>query len=174
MIFALMQIRLMVPAWLGADQALADVAHGDSAAGDAILGDNDNTRLLQTMYQQWPFFATYIDMLDMIVGKTDIDIAAYYDQQLVAEDLRAIGEQLRQRLSEIGQYLSLIKPNLGEGSQTSAQSQTMQVRGTYTDPLHYLQAELLQRARSENHAKEVERALMVTMTGIAAGMRNTG
>jgi phosphoenolpyruvate carboxylase len=173
-IFAWMQIRLMVPAWLGADQALAEVTRGDSASGSSVFGDNEKTKLLQTMYQEWPFFATYIDMLDMIVGKTDVDIAAYYDQQLVTDELKPIGEQLRQRLSEIGRYLSLIKPNLGEGSQTTAQSQTMQVRGTYTDPLHYLQAELLQRARTENHAEEVERALMVTMTGIAAGMRNTG
>ncbi len=178
-IFAWMQIRLMVPAWLGADQALAEVTGGaskleGSESSNLVQGDNEKTKLLKTMYQEWPFFATYIDMLDMIVGKTDVDIAAYYDQQLVTDELRPIGEQLRQRLSEIGQSLSLIKPNLGEGSQTLAQSQTMQVRGTYTDPLHYLQAELLQRARTENHAKEVERALMVTMTGIAAGMRNTG
>jgi phosphoenolpyruvate carboxylase len=50
----------------------------------------------------------------------------------------------------------------------------MEVRATYTDPLHYLQAELLRRARTEQHDPEVERALMVSMAGIAAGMRNTG
>jgi phosphoenolpyruvate carboxylase len=164
-IFAWMQIRLMVPAWLGADQALAEVTLNDRG-----VEDKKKTQVLQQMYQQWPFFATYIDMLDMIVGKTDVDIAAYYDEQLVTDDLKPIGKELRQRLSEIGNYLRLIKPEEDD----QAQSQTMQVRGTYTDPLHYLQAELLQRARSENHDPEVERALMVTMTGIAAGMRNTG
>jgi phosphoenolpyruvate carboxylase len=159
-IFAWMQIRMMVPAWLGADQALAE----------ASQSDNKTMKLLQEMYQQWPFFATYIDMLDMIIGKTDIDIASYYDQQLVTEDLQDIGRQLRQRLSTIDDSLRVIKPK----DDDQAQSQIMQVRGTYTDPLHYLQAELLQRARTEEHDPEVERALMVSMAGIAAGMRNTG
>jgi len=159
-IFAWMQIRMMVPAWLGADHALAE----------ASQSNQKTMKLLGDMYQQWPFFATYIDMLDMIVGKTDSDIASYYDQQLVTEDLQVIGAQLRQRLSTIGNSLSIIKPD----GDDYAQSQIMQVRGTYTDPLHYLQAELLQRARTEQHDPEVERALMVSMAGIAAGMRNTG
>ena len=122
-----MQIRLMVPAWLGADKALADATLDENG-----IEDKKKTQLLQQMYQQWPFFATYIDMLDMIVGKTDVDIAAYYDQQLVSDELKPIGVKLRQRLSEIGNYLALIKP---EGDD-QAQSQIMQVRGTYTDPLH--------------------------------------
>jgi phosphoenolpyruvate carboxylase len=159
-IFAWMQIRMMVPAWLGADQALAD----------ASQRDEKTMRLLRDMYQQWPFFSTYIDMLDMIVGKTDVEIARYYDQQLVSDNLQAIGQELRRRLSTINASLRVIKPEVDE----QAQSQTMDVRGTYTDPLHYLQAELLRRARTEQHDPEVERALMVSMTGIAAGMRNTG
>jgi phosphoenolpyruvate carboxylase len=159
-IFAWMQIRMMVPAWLGADQALAD----------ASQRDEKTMLLLRDMYQQWPFFATYIDMLDMIIGKTDVEIASYYDQQLVSDDLRAIGQELRRRLSTINTSLRVINPEVN----AQAQSQTMDVRATYTDPLHYLQAELLQRARTEQHDPEVERALMVSMTGIAAGMRNTG
>ena len=159
-IFAWMQIRMMVPAWLGADKALAE----------ASQRDEKTMLLLREMYQQWPFFATYIDMLDMIVGKTDIDIASYYDQQLVTDDLQGIGRELRQRLLTINDSLRVVKPE----NDDQAQSQIMQVRGTYTDPLHYLQAELLQRARTEKHDPEVERALMVSMAGIAAGMRNTG
>jgi phosphoenolpyruvate carboxylase len=159
-IFAWMQIRVMVPAWLGADQALADASQSD----EKTIG------LLREMYQQWPFFATYIDMLDMIVSKTDTDIASYYDQQLVSDDLQGIGHELRQRLSTINDSLRVIKPE----EKDHTQSQTMEVRATYTDPLHYLQAELLRRARTEQHDPEVERALMVSMAGIAAGMRNTG
>jgi len=159
-IFAWMQIRMMVPAWLGADEALAQ----------AHKNETGQSKLLQEMYQQWPFFRTYIDMLDMIIGKTDVDIAAYYDRQLVDDELLFIGSELRNRLSSIDGHLRGITPKVKD----QAQSQLMQVRGTYTDPLHYLQAELLQRVRSEEHDPEVERALMVSMTGIAAGMRNTG
>ena len=168
-IFAWMQIRMMVPAWLGADEALAQLI---ACSKDAAANKQDLERVqtLREMYCEWPFFSTYIDMLDMIVGKTDSDIAAYYDKQLVDKALQPIGAQLRARLQTIDQSLKQIKPTLSDQSQ----SQIMSLRGTYTDPLHYLQAELLQRARTEQHDPEVERALMVSMAGIAAGMRNTG
>ena len=167
-IFAWMQIRMMVPAWLGADQALSEVI----AKSDAE--QNGQVELLRKMYQEWPFFSTYIDMLGMIIGKTDVDIAAYYDQQLVQPNLQGIGRSLRQRLSGIQQSLDTLKVNANCDQSCQSQSKIMALRATYTDPLHYLQAELLQRARTEQHDKEVERALMVSMTGIAAGMRNTG
>ena len=168
-IFAWMQIRMMVPAWLGADEALAHVIECSKDTG-ASLQDLERVETLRQMYAEWPFFSTYIDMLDMIIGKTDSDIAAYYDKQLVDPELQPIGAELRARLQTIDQSLKEIKPTGDDQSQ----SQIMSLRGTYTDPLHYLQAELLQRARTEQHDPEVERALMVSMAGIAAGMRNTG
>lgn len=168
-IFAWMQIRMMVPAWLGADEALAQVIECSKDSG-ASKQDLERVEALRQMYAEWPFFSTYIDMLDMIIGKTDSDIAAYYDKQLVDQELQPIGAELRARLQTIDQSLKEIKPTGDDQSQ----SQIMSLRGTYTDPLHYLQAELLQRARTEQHDPEVERALMVSMAGIAAGMRNTG
>lgn len=168
-IFAWMQIRMMVPAWLGADEALAHVIECSKDTG-ASQQDLERVETLRQMYAEWPFFSTYIDMLDMIIGKTDSDIAAYYDKQLVDPELQPIGAELRARLQTIDQSLKEIKPTGDDQSQ----SQIMSLRGTYTDPLHYLQAELLQRARTEQHHPEVERALMVSMAGIAAGMRNTG
>lgn len=168
-IFAWMQIRMMVPAWLGADEALAQVIECSKDTG-ASKQDLERVETLREMYAEWPFFSTYIDMLDMIIGKTDSDIAAYYDKQLVDQALQPIGAELRARLQTIDQSLKEIKPTGDDQSQ----SQIMSLRGTYTDPLHYLQAELLQRARTEQHDPEVERALMVSMAGIAAGMRNTG
>jgi phosphoenolpyruvate carboxylase len=179
-IFAWMQVRMMVPAWLGADEALAQVLanHSDSLATDTMMDQTQDSKAVETlqiMYQQWPFFTTYIDMLEMIVGKTDSEIAKYYDQQLVEKALRPLGDRLRQRLLTVDQSLRCIKPVKDSHFELpSGQSQTMSLRGTYTDPLHYLQAELLQRARTESHDPEVERALMVSMAGIAAGMRNTG
>lgn len=168
-IFAWMQIRMMVPAWLGADEALADVV------ASSAEGEHDQVGLLREMYREWPFFATYIDMLDMIIGKTDGEIAAYYDKQLVDPSLQEIGSLLRGRLAGIRQSLDTLKlKNEKLKHEDQSQSQIMALRGTYTDPLHYLQAELLQRARTELHENEVERALMVSMAGIAAGMRNTG
>lgn len=167
-IFAWTQMRLMLPAWLGADTAL-----------DKAMQSN-NLNLLKEMYRDWPFFRTYIDMLEMVLSKTDSDIAQYYDERLVEPSLQSLGHLLRQRLDKIKALVlgvleqdHLLQNNL-------ALQQSMSVRNPYTDPLHYLQAELLYRDRQTGQIEErsgsqqVERALKVTMAGIAAGMRNTG
>ena len=161
-IFAWMQMRLMVPAWLGADQAL--ISH--MQYGKPVLRD---------MYQHWPFFNTYIDMLEMILAKVDIDIAEYYEQQLVKDDLHDIGHSLRQRLVSLEDLILDLKQQDALLQHSPVFAHSMQVRAPYTDPLHYVQAELLKRERADEPDKpQVERALKVTMAGIAAGMRNTG
>lgn len=161
-IFAWMQMRLMVPAWLGADQAL--IAH--MQYGKSVLRD---------MYQHWPFFNTYIDMLEMILAKADVDIAEYYEQQLVADELHGIGQQVRQRLVSLKDLILDLKQQDELLQHSPVFAHSMQVRAPYTDPLHYVQAELLKRERADLPDKpQVERALKVTMAGIAAGMRNTG
>lgn len=161
-IFSWTQIRLMLPSWLGSDEALAQRQIASLAE-------------LQNMYQRWPFFRTYVDMLEMVISKTDSHIAAYYEQRLVPEELQHLGQQLRQRLDlahqqvlKILQQNHLLEHNIGL-------QHSMSVRNPYTDPLHYLQAELMYRERQQPSANEqVVQALKVTMAGIAAGLRNTG
>jgi phosphoenolpyruvate carboxylase len=163
-IFAWTQMRLMLPAWLGSDDALDDCQQ------------RGELPVLQGMYRDWPFFRTYIDMLEMVVSKADSAIAEYYESRLVEPGLQPLGEQLRQRLDNVKARVLAIN-----GQQALLDSQpvlrdSMTVRDPYTDPLHYLQVELLYRERRhpEMINPEVEQALMVTMAGIAAGMRNTG
>lgn len=177
-IFAWMQIRLMVPAWLGADEALVQaITNTSDSEVHMSSGENNTVEVLRDMYQQWPFFSTYMDMLNMIVGKADIDIAAYYEKQLVKPELQTIGIELRTRLEGIQKSLDTVmrKDQLVEmADQDKIQTKNMILRATYTDPLHYLQAELLQRSRTAKDDPEADKALMVSMAGIAAGMRNTG
>lgn len=161
-IFSWTQIRLMLPTWLGSDQALTQVSA-------TALAD------LQDMYQRWPFFRTYIDMLEMVLSKVDSNIAAYYEQRLVPEELQYLGKMLRQRLEVVQQQVLQVlqQEHLLEHNQTLQHS--LAVRNPYTDPLHYLQAELMHRERQQQSANsQVEQALKVTMAGIAAGLRNTG
>ena len=163
-IFAWTQIRLMLPAWLGADSALDDqISKG-------------KLETLRDMYQKWPFFRTYIDMLEMVLSKADAGIAGYYEALLVAPDMQPLGSLLRQRLGEVTELVLKVKDQSQLLEDNQALQQSMQVRDPYTDPLHYLQAELLYRERQSADviSTEVEKALMVTMAGIAAGMRNTG
>ncbi|MEK9765184.1 MAG: phosphoenolpyruvate carboxylase, partial [Thalassolituus sp.] len=163
-IFAWTQIRLMLPAWLGADQALKD----------QISAEKLDT--LREMYREWPFFRTYIDMLEMVLSKTDKAIFSYYEATLVPAEMQLLGSELRQRLDLVTSLVLRVK-ELGSLLEDNIPLQhSMQVRNPYTDPLHYLQAELLYRERLSTDviSTEVEKALMVTMAGIAAGMRNTG
>jgi phosphoenolpyruvate carboxylase len=160
-IFAWTQIRLMLPAWLGSDKALDEAMSGSSA------------ELVKQMYQQWPFFGSTIDMLEMVLAKSDTNIAAYYDERLVSEELIALGSSLRGRLLNIVSVINGIKgqDSLLQGNPVIRQS--IDVRNPYIDPLHFLQAELLNRDRNRPDQR-LEQALMVTMAGISAGMRNTG
>ncbi|WGE32395.1 phosphoenolpyruvate carboxylase [Actinobacillus genomosp. 2] len=163
-IFAWMQNRLMLPAWLGAGAALRQmIEQGDEAT-------------LKEMCKEWPFFSTRIGMLEMVFSKADLWLAEHYDQRLVAKELHRLGKELRTQLAaDIQTVLSL-----SHDGQLMADlpwiAESIALRNVYTDPLNLLQVELLQRLRSQGETQDpaLEQALMITITGIAAGMRNTG
>ncbi|WP_415893629.1 phosphoenolpyruvate carboxylase [Neptuniibacter sp. PT8_73] len=160
-IFAWTQIRLMLPAWLGSDKALQEALNESSQS------------LVKEMYQKWPFFRSTIDMLEMVLAKSDRNISAYYDEQLVSDELGVLGSSLRQRLGDIVGLINQIKEQDGLLDASPVIRQSIDVRNPYIDPLHFLQAELLHRDRNQPNER-LEQALMVTMAGISAGMRNTG
>jgi phosphoenolpyruvate carboxylase len=161
-IFAWTQIRLMLPAWLGSETALNEFIK------------SGRLKELQSMAEQWPFFETYIDMLEMVLSKADKGIAHYYENTLYQGGKSELGQDLRDRLDQAISLVLEVKQQseLLEHSPTIGQS--MAVRNPYTDPLHYLQAELMRRTRAQPDNQSLEHALKVTMAGIAAGMRNTG
>ena len=156
-----MQIRLMLPAWLGSDEAL----------GSAIK--QGQLPLLRSMYSDWPFFNVYIDMLEMVLAKSDLDIAAHYEQVLSGGTHR-LGEVTRSRLSQVIESIAEIKQVNKLLDRDPAIAHSLAVRHPYLEPLHILQAELLRRDRELPEQPMVERALMASVAGIAAGMRNTG
>jgi|TARA_R110000744_G_scaffold41334_1_gene93562 phosphoenolpyruvate carboxylase len=161
-IFAWMQIRLMLPAWLGAESALQQAI------------ESGNLEKLREMHKKWPFFGSYLDMLDMVLAKAEPEIAEYYEKRLVSEDLQGLGRLLRSKLKQVSELVRTLKKQerLIEDNKTIRQS--IDVRNPYIDPLHYLQAELLYRSRKDEENAEVNKALMITMAGIASGMQNTG
>ena len=166
-IFSWSQMRLMLPAWLGSDEALAHaLAHPQKAA------------TLQEMLAKWPFFKTHIDMLEMVLAKGDYRIARYYDQLLAPDTLKPLGRQLRHRYRDVIDLVKRIKNQQVLLEDNPIFQASMRVRAPYTNPLHYLQAELLRRVRQlendDGSSETVETALKVTMAGIAAGIRNTG
>ena len=162
-IFGWTQNRLMLPAWLGAGQAFQKVI------------DGGNLELLKTMYKDWPFFGTRISMLEMVFAKADPRMSEYYDDRLVEKKYLSFGKKLQKQLEkDIETTLKISGAEyLMQGLEELAENIAM--RNIYTNPLNVLQVELLYRCRKdENHPNDIEMALMVTISGIAAGMRNTG
>lgn len=162
-IFGWTQNRLMLPAWLGAGVALQKMI------------DDNKKAILEDMYQNWPFFNTRISMLEMVFAKADLLISEYYEQRLVEPQYLSIGEELRKQLkSDIVTVLDIAHDNVLMESLPGV-AKNIAMRNIYTNPLNLLQVELLHRCRrEENPMSELEQALMVTISGIAAGMRNTG
>ncbi len=167
-VFAWTQIRLMLPAWLGTGAALNQVI---------AAGQRDT---LDEMLAQWPYFQTLIDMLEMVLSKADGNVALYYESHLTDDpDLKVLGEELRQRLKDAVQTLLSVKGESKLLTSNDVLDQSMRVRKPYLLPLHLLQAELMKRRRlylAQQNAENtpVDHALMVSIAGIAAGLRNTG
>lgn len=162
-IFAWSQNRLMLPAWLGAGEAL------EAAAKRGELS------LLQEMERQWPFFNTRISMLEMVYAKAEPNLARYYDTCLVPKELRHLGEALRERLQQGIQAVLELTRSDSLMSHTPWNRESVRLRNPYIDPLNFLQTELLARSRKEQETSEqLQLALMLTIAGVAAGMRNTG
>lgn len=161
-IFAWMQVRLNLPSWLGTTQALQY----------AIENKPD---VLQDMLENWPFFTSFIDLLEMVVGKADIAICTHYEKLLTAPEQAYLGKQLRDDLQTLASLLNDLKQQENLLDDDPVLQLSISARKPYIDPLNYLQAELLKRKReTENVTNDLEEALKVTMTGVAAGMRNTG
>ncbi|WP_089125049.1 phosphoenolpyruvate carboxylase [Vibrio algivorus] len=162
-IFSWSQNRLVLPAWLGAGEAIQHAI------------EQGHQPMLEDMCREWPFFSTRLGMLEMVYSKCNIDISRYYDQRLTDESLWPLGERLREQLQkDIVTVLNV------ENNENLMQSdpwglESIRLRNIYVEPLNMLQAELLYRTRqSDNPSAELEEALMLTIAGIAAGMRNTG
>ncbi|MEN9577149.1 MAG: hypothetical protein RJA70_158 [Pseudomonadota bacterium] len=162
-IFAWTQNRLCLPSWLGVGAALQRSL--DEGGGE----------LMKEMYREWPFFGSTIDLIEMVCAKADLTASVHYDKNLVPPELRPIGEELRDRLQTTTSALLQVTGNDALMGGYPAGRISLDARNPYMDPINLLQVELLRRLRAtdtpDHHLWE---AFVVTVNGIAAGMRNTG
>ncbi|WP_318522953.1 phosphoenolpyruvate carboxylase [Photobacterium leiognathi] len=162
-IFAWSQNRLLLPAWLGAGEAIQ------------YSIDKGHAKLLEDMCREWPFFSTRLGMLEMVYTKTNLGIAKYYDERLTDEALWPLGQKLRDQLVKDIKAVLTVENNDHLMEQDPWGAESIRLRNIYVEPLNMLQAELLYRTRQQEELpSELEEALMVTIAGIATGMRNTG
>ncbi|EJK2114532.1 phosphoenolpyruvate carboxylase [Vibrio navarrensis] len=162
-IFSWSQNRLLLPAWLGAGEAIQ------------YSIDKGHQALLEEMCREWPFFSTRLGMLEMVYSKCNIEISRYYDERLADESLLPLGDKLRTQLQRDIKTVLNVENNENLMQSDPWGQESIRLRNIYIEPLNMLQAELLYRTRqTQEAAEELEEALMVTIAGIAAGMRNTG
>ena len=161
-VFAWTQVRVMLPAWLGTDAALNHAR------------ENGQLELLREMLA-WPFFRMQMDMLEMVLAKTDPVLVKYYAKRMTTPEQQTQIESLSERLETLKSYVLEVASAPALLASDPELEESLRVRNTYLDPLHLLQAELLHRRRSgTDDAEAVAQALQVTMAGISSGLRNTG
>jgi phosphoenolpyruvate carboxylase len=176
-VFAWTQTRLNLTAWLGMGPAFASVSSPEKKA------------MLSEMYRTWPWFNALIDVVDMVLAKSEPGISENYDTQLVAtldhrpdvKELLALGSSLRQELGETRKEILALRGYEYSQQDNDILLRGLKVRNPYVDPLNVLQAEVLKRLRSvsdpvtdPDERAFLEDALAITINGIANGQKNTG
>jgi len=164
-VFSWAQCRLMLPGW-----------YGFGSAVDAWLAENPGgLDLLREMYRSWPFFATLLSNMDMVLAKTDLAIASRYAALVSDEGLREqIFPRLRAEHRATVQNLLSITGNEHLLQTNPLLARSIRNRFPYLDPLNHIQVELLRRYRAGDREERTRRGIHLTINGIAAGLRNSG
>jgi phosphoenolpyruvate carboxylase len=161
-VFGWTQSRQIIPGWFGV------------GFGIAVAEEQGRGAVLEEMYARWPFFRTFVANVEMTLVKTDLGIARRYVERLTPEALWPILDEIS---VEHDRTVDGVLKLTGEVELLDSRPllrRTLQVRDDYLRPMHHLQVELLGRRRAGDEDAELQRALLLTVNGIAAGLRNTG
>ncbi|MDC2990766.1 phosphoenolpyruvate carboxylase [Candidatus Pelagibacter sp.] len=163
-VFAWTQIRLMLPAWLGSAEALR------------YSYINQFRKTLFDMEKNWPFFNSMLDMLDMVISKADPEISKIYEEYLADESLKRVGQKLRFQFDVIKKLNKKITPKEIITSRKQFRSPII-IRNIYSEVLNIIQPIVIKKIKYTKNKKDKEYlndALLTSIAGISAAMKNTG
>ncbi|MEF9948345.1 MAG: phosphoenolpyruvate carboxylase [Comamonas sp.] len=163
------QCRLTLPGWYGFGSAIQAFIHRPGKDSKAQLA------LLQKMYRQWPFFKTLLSNMDMVLAKSDLNLASRYSELVTDTRLRRrIFSVIEAEWHSTVDALNQITGDKQRLEHNSALARSIRHRFPYIDPLHHLQVELVRRWRAGQTDDKVKNGIHLSINGIAAGVRNTG
>ena len=164
-VFAWTQIRLMLPAWLGTTEALR---YGSIKKFSKTLTD---------MEKNWPYFVSTMDILDMVITKVDPEISVIYENNLADSALKRIGKKLRFQFDALVKLHNKITPK-DVFKERKEFRKALFIRNNYTETLNILQATIMNKINNNKYKKLdkkfLDDALMTSIAGISAAMKNTG
>ena len=169
-VFAWMQSRHVLTGWMGVGTALERFAERHGEAGEALLIE---------MRERWPFFATLLSNVEMVCAKADFDIARHYAETLGDNDadLRTFS-MIEDEFERTVRMLNRLTDQSRLLETSPVLRRSIDLRNPYVDALSFLQVELLGRLRTMSEADparpQAQEAILRSVNGIAAGLRNTG
>jgi phosphoenolpyruvate carboxylase len=162
-VFSWTQTRIILPGWYGLGSALAQARE---EAGLAVL---------QEMDRDWPFFAALLSNAELDLAKADLAIGERYAGLVEDETLReAIWVPIRAEYERTRELVLAVTDQARLLDRTPVLQRSIERRNPYVDPLSFIQVELLRRLRRGGGSPELARAMLLTINGIAGGLRNTG
>ena len=163
-VFSWSQSRIMLPGWYGVGTAFSNF----------INKDKENIEKLRKMYKEWPFFTSLLSNVDMVMSKSDMDIAKEYANLCKEEETKKVYEEIlrewnltKQVVLEISEHKEFLEDN-------TYLTRSLENRLQYFNTLNLIQLELIKRSREGKLPESQINTIHITINGVATGLRNSG
>ena len=168
-VLAWSQSRVMLPGWYGTGTAIEDWIDAGESEGETRV------QVLRDLYRSWPFFRTVLSNMAQVLAKSDMGLAARYAELVIDEELRRrVFDKIRSEHERTIRMYKLVTGSEDLLADNPALARSVFNRFPYLEPLNHLQVELLRRYRSGDDDELVKRGILLTMSGLASALRNSG